>query len=580
MRRLRAVQAAANLRLGRVLRWLIGTPRMNELGFGHAGDFCNNRLGETLRTVQRWMELYQAAERFPLIKAAFLAGEIHQVKARELGAYLRSHPEEEEERVNQACGCTVRALREELGNPIPEAESEQRVYRLTPRGYRRVQKFLERVRCVAGAELSDSEAHELGCAEYLAGAPLPPREASEDTDSPSTEPSRSIEEELEEIWRGWDFLGADRHPVELLEGELPTDAWELQAEAFRLLRSRRHCELALGQLLVAVDDLGLCCFRSIGHYAEEFLGMASSTARTLVARERGLARHPEVRQAVWDGLLTPFKAGILMPLFDRGVSAEPWMLFARRVTCDVLFAWVRHLKGLSQDAFEEWKTRTPETVDPGKACPQWVLRCHQLGMKLLDWPFRLMSTSDFAAVGVAAHPLLGGLAMLGDWIACQMLSPHSENPRRIPFVVYHVPEALAVVLQAEAAARMEAGEWLSPESALLQIADHFLQEYQDPGLRGLRRKVLERDRYRCSSPGCTARANLHLHHIHYRSRGGKSVLGNLGAYCAACHLRVIHPGYMKVSLDPDTGQVRCERRGEVFIGGFRVVPEPLLLDTG
>ncbi|MDQ7826440.1 MAG: HNH endonuclease signature motif containing protein [Candidatus Eremiobacteraeota bacterium] len=53
-------------------------------------------------------------------------------------------------------------------------------------------------------------------------------------------------------------------------------------------------------------------------------------------------------------------------------------------------------------------------------------------------------------------------------------------------------------------------------------------------------KILKRDRFRCQSPGCRCRRNLHVHHIIRRSQGGTDDPWNLITLCEACHLHLLH----------------------------------------
>jgi 5-methylcytosine-specific restriction endonuclease McrA len=48
--------------------------------------------------------------------------------------------------------------------------------------------------------------------------------------------------------------------------------------------------------------------------------------------------------------------------------------------------------------------------------------------------------------------------------------------------------------------------------------------------------VLERDDYRCR--GCGTIRNLELHHLQYRSHGGKDAADNLVVLCRRCHNRM------------------------------------------
>jgi 5-methylcytosine-specific restriction endonuclease McrA len=49
----------------------------------------------------------------------------------------------------------------------------------------------------------------------------------------------------------------------------------------------------------------------------------------------------------------------------------------------------------------------------------------------------------------------------------------------------------------------------------------------------LRRRVLERDGWRCQD--CGSSKNLHIHHLVKRSKLGDDVEGNLVTLCASCH---------------------------------------------
>jgi hypothetical protein len=55
-------------------------------------------------------------------------------------------------------------------------------------------------------------------------------------------------------------------------------------------------------------------------------------------------------------------------------------------------------------------------------------------------------------------------------------------------------------------------------------------------------RILERDAYRCTAPGCTARKNLEVHHIVFRSRQGTDAPENLTTLCAFHHRQSIHLG--------------------------------------
>lgn len=53
--------------------------------------------------------------------------------------------------------------------------------------------------------------------------------------------------------------------------------------------------------------------------------------------------------------------------------------------------------------------------------------------------------------------------------------------------------------------------------------------------RVLRLSVLARDHYRCQWPGCGRHRKLTVHHIIFKSYGGKDEADNLITLCQRCH---------------------------------------------
>jgi hypothetical protein len=101
---------------------------------------------------------------------------------------------------------------------------------------------------------------------------------------------------------------------------------------------------------------------------------------------------------------------------------------------------------------------------------------------------------------------------------------------------------------------------LTPVAERVEIADDepFVVEIlpaakiDKPNNPHLARKVLLRDGARCANPGCGSRKRLHSHHIEFRARGGRTVLGNLTAICEVCH-KLVHLGRLQVTGSPTAG---------------------------
>ena len=78
----------------------------------------------------------------------------------------------------------------------------------------------------------------------------------------------------------------------------------------------------------------------------------------------------------------------------------------------------------------------------------------------------------------------------------------------------------------------------------------------------IRRRVLIRDRFACTVPGCTSCRNIDLHHIVLRSNGGRHTMGNLTTLCSGHHTEV-HEGLLVIrGTAPDRLVFEFRRSGE------------------
>ena len=83
--------------------------------------------------------------------------------------------------------------------------------------------------------------------------------------------------------------------------------------------------------------------------------------------------------------------------------------------------------------------------------------------------------------------------------------------------------------------------------ALLALVEECVRVWDDPA--GMTRRPLDavhnRTGWRCTAPGCTARRNLHVHHICHRSLGGTDEDWNEISICAFHHLQGEHGRYAR-----------------------------------
>ena len=106
------------------------------------------------------------------------------------------------------------------------------------------------------------------------------------------------------------------------------------------------------------------------------------------------------------------------------------------------------------------------------------------------------------------------------------------------------------------------------ESLLLHVKTEWEGQprHRDP--------VFARDGWRCAVPVCTARRELHDHHVVFRSRGGGNERGNRVTLCAWHHLRGIHAGRVRAEGEAPDGiaweiGVRPGRRALLRLVGER-----------
>jgi HNH endonuclease len=78
-------------------------------------------------------------------------------------------------------------------------------------------------------------------------------------------------------------------------------------------------------------------------------------------------------------------------------------------------------------------------------------------------------------------------------------------------------------------------------SAVERLFDGIRQPFD----RAFRKLVLDRDQWQCSYPGCSARRELHVHHVEFRSQGGPNELSNCVTICAFHH-GLLHAGQIAV----------------------------------
>ncbi len=83
-----------------------------------------------------------------------------------------------------------------------------------------------------------------------------------------------------------------------------------------------------------------------------------------------------------------------------------------------------------------------------------------------------------------------------------------------------------------------------------RVLDRIAQKHALAAAERLCRKMLKaRDKGRCRVPACNG-ASQHLHHIVFRSQGGKWTTDNIVSLCVLHH-QFVHAGLLSITGDAD-----------------------------
>jgi hypothetical protein len=574
LRRLARHEALARLLLGRLARPLLKRRLHDELGFVRLGDYGRERLGLSARELQSAAQVAAALENLPAVAEAFTGGAISWTQARLLAAV--ASPATDSAWLARARGRTVRALeaairaarggvdvagagddagalgetpeshRPSASDAIPasrgagaasdasarppspsceaaleecdeegrlvEGEPEVRFLLPCPLWVRaRWRETVELARRVAGEQLPVWQAAEAIAAEGLSwraatavGTAAPPGAPPTPSISPprpggTTEAPDPAEVGAAFAWIDWRAVEAALpDDLEALgEGVDGLDARTLDRRLRTAVRALGRVDWQTGRLLRLLFDLRLYTllgFRSAGQYVRERLGICTRKARMLVAVERRTWDSPALMDAYSTGTLSWVQALTILPVVRESPrSAAAWVARAAEVTVRRLadeIAWALERRDA---AGTYWLPVEPPP--PGA---------------VLDRPERqTRAPGDLA-------PLDAAIAFSG-------------------------PASVVALFRDALAAFREPGmpAWRACELLLAHAREEWTRQprHRDP--------VFARDGWRCAVPGCSARRNLHDHHLRFRSQGGDNARANRITICAAHHLRGIHRGVVR-----------------------------------
>jgi hypothetical protein len=400
-----------------------------------------------------------------------------------------------------ARGRTVRALAALIRDggrsaTEDEGDDEERCARFRLRCSRRLVRLwgtvVELARRMAGSELTQGQAAEAIAAEGLAARP-PCGETWPEGWRTTTAPLDPTE--TRDVFADLDWMAVVEAIPEdvagLADGVEDLDAAALDERMGAAVRALHRVDWQMGRLLRVFLDrrlYRLIRFPSAARYLTERLGISARKARALVALERKTWEAPALGEAYRDGALSALQALTVLPVIAERTAAQ-WVTRAQEVT----------LRRLSDEV--EWALTlrdglTPIAPPPPRASLAIAER-QMCARPEWEWPdAELVFTAPVSVVALFRSAILA------------FAHPADSFPDGLEKLLLHVK-----------------AEWEAQP------------RHRDP--------VFARDGWRCAVPVCTARRELHDHHLVFRSHGGGNDRDNRITLCAWHHLHGIHAGRIR-----------------------------------
>jgi hypothetical protein len=561
-------EAASRHELGTVARELLRGRGYRRLGFVRLSDYARERLGVSARTLHAAAWVATRLEALPIVAAAFDRSELSWAQVRAVCAVARS--EDQEQWLARARASTVEAFERIARAVHPNAagaadpdhddgtidgEPAMRLRIACPARVRALwRRALELASRIAGEPLAAWRAAEILAAEAFSGRPAGvsfvdravlaclrlARRARRCDSAPDAyrtvtdSAARSLAMDVAsahcpEPGTVAPALAPAASESQRSDTEPPraaSDPFALDARLVAVMRAIRTSEPRIGRLLRIVVDQHLYRahgFTSLADYVRERLAISVRKAWALLEVERSTRRANDFARAYDERAISWVCALTLLPVVDRK-NAAAWIARADSVTVRRLadeVSWVLE----ARDLFGTERPLDPPPLD-----------------SVLVSPVAQARAASAAAVATSA-----AIVQIGAHAPLQDLLTTCDTGRRAAFEVCDVEiqctapvSVVALVREAlDAFAEPGAPRW----SALERVLRHVIADWEATPRH--RDPIFARDGWRCAVPGCSARRNLHDHHLHYRSRGGGNARANRIAVCASHHLHGIHSGAVR-----------------------------------
>jgi hypothetical protein len=361
------------------------------------------------------------------------------------------------------------------------------------------------------------------------------------------------------------------------------DPWELAATLGRLAGLKRHLRYELaGRLSTFMSEVhpSQLGFGTLDAYCLERLGFGLRRAERLVRFHSGLAKFGHLRAAYLDGRVSYTAALLLLPILHRKTEAA-WVEWADGMTYREIERVTEHartyalpeahpsvLESFARGLEAQGLARRKSVAEENRKATAFAVTGEE-GTEATAFAL------DEVPPGCALPPEPGGLPRIAGLPEDLALA---EAELCIAHIRFWLPsDALELAHSALDRCRYSMPDPLLRTWAYFEvILVHFISTHDTPEARRLERRhrIIARDGYRCTFPGCTSRMNFHSHHLEHQAQGGTDEEWNQATGCAGHHGRGVHAGVIemggfapdrlvfRLGINPKTGQALACYRNE------------------
>ncbi len=278
---------------------------------------------------------------------------------------------------------------------------------------------------------------------------------------------------------------------------------------------------------------------SASHYSRETLGMERRRTAELIAVGRKLCELPQIDQAFLDGELSWSKV-LMLARVTTAEHEDAWLCKAKESTCRELALEVRLAR----------PGQAPRDPQNRKGLPEvsFKLNCNLKALAFQKWELVKERLSAERGERLADEDCLEILSELFLGLEEDGTVPGRKKVASSLYRIIvhekgatgggHTPQRELETEDGRIPLSEAMGQAIACDAEFVDAAGLAMDQ---PTPAGLRKRVLDRDEQRCRS--CGSRMDLMVHHIRFRSQGGRNDPDNLISLCTRCHA-LVHEGLL------------------------------------